>query len=84
MVKSVKMPSLKLTIASDAANDVALRANALEIHERTRSQRPKNTNLNYIPKQKEYLVSNRLTSYVNCLISTNFVGMVSEEGFSRP
>jgi hypothetical protein len=70
------MPSLKLTIASDAANDVALDANALEIHERTRSRRPKNTKTNYEPKQKEWTVRDRLPSRLNHLILTNSIDLV--------
>ncbi len=40
----------------NAANDAALRANALSVNDEIQAERPKNTKRTYGPKQKEFQV----------------------------
>ena len=44
----------------NVANNAELRANAQSILNLTRSERPKNTSLNYEPKQKEFKVGRQV------------------------
>lgn len=56
MPTTVAGSRLKLNVSVDIANRAELRANAQQILATTRAARPKNTNLAYNPKQKEFKV----------------------------
>jgi hypothetical protein len=47
---------VKLNVSVDVANNAELRANAQQVLASTRAARPRNTNLAYDPKQREFKV----------------------------
>jgi hypothetical protein len=47
---------LRINVNVDVINDTELRANAQRVLATTRAMRPKNTNRNYGPKQREFQV----------------------------
>jgi hypothetical protein len=53
---SVAASRLKINVGLDIQNNAELRANTQHILATTRAARPKNTSLNYDPKQREFQV----------------------------